>query len=164
LRAAAVLVPLVSMPEGHQLLLTRRSSALRRQPGDISFPGGVVDDADPNPLATALRESAEEVGLEESDVEILGQMDERETVTGFRVTPFIGAVSGPYTFRPNHEVAELIWVPLSVLRQPGILHTEQRKHQGRTITVYHYLYQSYDIWGITGKLIKELLDLLPDEF
>ena len=61
----------------------------------------------------------EEVGLEANDVRILGQMDERETVTGFRLTPFVGAVEGPYDFRANHEVAELIRVPLSALRRPG---------------------------------------------
>jgi 8-oxo-dGTP pyrophosphatase MutT (NUDIX family) len=163
LRPAAVLVPLVAMPEGHHLLLTLRAPNLRRQPGDISFPGGAIDSADPTPLAAALRECEEEVGLLASDVEVLGQMDEYETATGFRISPFVGAVDGPYTFRPNHEVAELIWVPLSVLRQPHVLQTEQRKHRGRKITVYHYLYQGYDIWGITGRLIKELLDILPEE-
>src|SRR5210317_489758 len=88
LRKAAVLIPLVSMPDEHQLLLTLRASNLRRQPGDISFPGGAIDDSDASPLAAALRESEEEVGLKAGHVRILGQMDERETVTGFRLTPF----------------------------------------------------------------------------
>ena len=163
LRPAAVLIPLVSSPDNLQLLLTRRASNLRRQPGDISFPGGAIDATDPNPQAAALRESEEEVGLRRSDVVVLGQMDERETVTGFRVTPFVGAVKGPYTFRPNHEVSELIWVPLSALRRPGMLRIEHRLHRGATVPVCHYLYEGYDIWGITGRIIKELLDLIPEE-
>jgi 8-oxo-dGTP pyrophosphatase MutT (NUDIX family) len=162
LRPAAVLIPLVSTPEGLQLLLTRRASNLRRQPGHISFPGGAIDPTDPSPLAAALRESDEEVGLRRSDVAVLGQLDEHETVTGFRVTPFVGAVKGPYAFRPNHEVAELIWVPWSVLRHPGLLQIEHRMHRGKMVPVYHYLYKGYDIWGITGRIIKELLDLIPE--
>jgi 8-oxo-dGTP pyrophosphatase MutT (NUDIX family) len=163
LRPAAVLIPLVCLPDEYQLLLTLRSSNLRRQPGDISFPGGAIDSADSTPLAAALRESEEEVGLRAEDVEILGQMDERETITGFRLTPFVGSVAGPYTFSTNHEVAELVRVPLSVLRRPDTLQTEFRRHRGRKVKVYHYLYKGYDIWGITGRLIKEFLELIPPE-
>jgi 8-oxo-dGTP pyrophosphatase MutT (NUDIX family) len=156
------LIPLVSTPENLQLLLTRRASNLRRQPGDISFPGGAIDATDPNPLAAALRESEEEVGLLRSDVVVLGQMDEHETVTGFRVAPFVGVVKGPYRFQPNREVAELIRVPLSDLRRPEMLHIEHRRYRGQMVPVYHYLYEDYDIWGITGRIIKELLDLIPE--
>jgi 8-oxo-dGTP pyrophosphatase MutT (NUDIX family) len=86
LRPAAVLIPLLIEPEGHSLVLTRRAEILRRQPGDISFPGGTVDPADETPLAAALRESREEVGLDSGAVTLLGQMDERGTVTGKRRT------------------------------------------------------------------------------
>lgn len=163
LRPAAVLMPIVAMPDGYDLLLTRRSAQLRRQPGDISFPGGAIDENDPSALDAALRESKEEVGLEAKDVDILGEMDEHETVTGFRITPFVGAVSGPYSFQANHEVEELILVPLSALRRPESLHVEHRRYKGRRIPVYHYLYEHYDIWGITGRLIRELLKLVPGE-
>jgi 8-oxo-dGTP pyrophosphatase MutT (NUDIX family) len=163
LRPAAVLMPLVTMPDDYHVLLTRRSALLSRQPGDISFPGGAIDEDDESALAAALRESEEEVGLEARDVEILGQMDEHETVTGFRITPFVGVVSGPYSFRANHEVEELILAPLTALRSPGSLQVEHRQYRGRRIPVYHFLYEDYDIWGITGRLIKELLELIPAE-
>lgn len=163
LRPAAVLLPLVSEPDGHLLLLTRRSSTLRRQPNEISFPGGAVDSNDPSPLDAALRESEEEVGLKRSDVEILGQMDELVTVTGFVITPFVGVVRGPYPFRANHEVAELILVPLAWLRQPEVLRVELRTvRPGLEVPVYHYRHGPHDIWGITGRLVKELLAVLPD--
>jgi len=164
LRPAAVLVPLVSEPEGHRLLLTRRSSTLRRQPNEISFPGGAIDSRDGSPLEAALRESEEEVGLKRSDVEILGQMDELVTVTGFVITPFVGGVRGPYPFRANHEVAELILVPLASLRQKEVLRVETRAvRPGLEVPVYHYQHGPHDIWGITGRLLKELLALLPEE-
>ncbi len=162
LRPAAVLIPVVSGSEGYSLLLTRRASNLRRQPGDISFPGGAIDPSDPTPLAAALRECEEEVRLRPFHVDILGQMDERATVTGFRITPFVGGVAGPYPFQPNHEVAELLQVPLASLQQPGVCRVERRRlDSGKWGKIYHYLYQGYDIWGITGRLIKEFLDLVP---
>ncbi|MGH9320719.1 MAG: NUDIX hydrolase [Vicinamibacteria bacterium] len=161
LRAAAVLVPIVVGPEGHSLLLTRRSARLRRQPGDISFPGGAVDPLDETPLATALRESREEVGLDSEAVTLLGQMDERSTITGFRITPFVGAVRGPYAFRPNHEVEELLEVPIDTLRDPKALTIERRRISDDTLrNVYHYRYREHEIWGITGQLVRDFLDLI----
>lgn len=160
LRPAAVLLPLVLGDGGPSLLLTRRSHRLRRQPGDIAFPGGAVDPQDRDPLAAALRESHEEVGLRASDVDLLGQLDERGTITGFRITPFVGAVEGPYPFRANHEVAEILEVPLAALTAPAALRVEHRRYRGRLYEVYHYLYGGHDIWGITGRLVKDLLSLI----
>lgn len=160
LRAAAVLMPLIVESDDYRLLFTVRASSLRRQPGDISFPGGAVDDSDASPLTTALRESEEEVGLRAGDVDILGQLDEMPTITGFRITPFVGLVNGPYAFRRNHEVDELLFVPLTTLRDPAAVSVEQREIRGREIPVYHYRYGRHDIWGITGRLVRELLELL----
>ncbi len=160
LRPAAVLVPIVVTRGEEFLLFTRRSSGLRRQPGDISFPGGVVGPSDASPLATALRESREEVGLLPEHVTLLGQMDERGTVTGFRVTPFVGVVSGPYPFRRNHEVEALFEVPLEALEDPAIRTVEKRRlEDGSVLDVYHYHYGEHDIWGITGRLVHEFLRL-----
>ena len=160
LRPAAVLIPILVSPEGHSLLLTRRAKNLRRQPGDISFPGGVVDPSDETPLAAAFRESREEVGLDSKAVALLGQLDERETVTGFRITPFVGAVLGTYDFEPNHEVGELLKVPLSALTDPAALSIEVRQVNGLPRQVYHYRYREHDIWGITGQLVKDFLELI----
>ena len=162
LRPAAVLLPLIAEEDEYQLLLTVRASSLRRQPGDISFPGGAIDPDDASPLAAALRESAEEVGLQASDIDILGEMDEMPTITGFRITPFVGLVRGPYAFRTNHEVERLLLVPLAALREPDVVSIEQREiSPGERISIYHYRYEEHDIWGITGRLVKELIELLP---
>ena len=161
LRPAAVLMPLIVEADDYKLLLTVRASSLRRQPGDISFPGGAIDPDDASSLTAALRESEEEVGLKAADVDILGQMDEMPTITGFRITPFVGLVNGPYAFRRNHEVEKLLFVSLASLRKPAAVSVEQREiGSGRRIPVYHYRYGEHDIWGITGRLVKELLTLL----
>ena len=161
LRPAAVLVPLVVTKGEEFLLFTRRSSRLRRQPGHISFPGGVVDPTDASPLATALRESREEVGLLPEHVTLLGQMDERATVTGFRVTPFVGVVSGPYPFCRNHEVEEFFEAPLHALEDPSMRTVEKRGlEDGSVLDVYHYHYGEHDIWGITGRIVYEFLRLI----
>ena len=160
LRAAAVLIPILVGGRDESILLTRRSTKLRRQPGDISFPGGAIDPDDVSPLDAALRESCEEVGLSPTDVTVLGQMDERGTVTGFRITPFVASVAIPYAFRTNDEVDALIEVPIAALREPSVLSVEQRTFPDGTLRdVYHYQYKEHDIWGITGRLIKELLEL-----
>jgi 8-oxo-dGTP pyrophosphatase MutT (NUDIX family) len=160
LRPAAVLIPIL-FDSSFRLLLTRRAKTLRRQPGDISFPGGAVDPGDATPLAAALRESFEEIGLDARDVTLLGQMDEHGTSTGFRITPFVGAVRGPYRFRPNHEVATLLEVPIDELTVPGVLRIEKRKlKDGSVKDVYHYRYGEHDIWGITGQLVRDFLALI----
>jgi 8-oxo-dGTP pyrophosphatase MutT (NUDIX family) len=161
LRPAAVLLPIVVSGSGDRLILTLRARSLRRQPGDISFPGGVLEPEDPSPLAAALRESQEEIGLDSNDIHVLGQMDERGTVTGFRITPFVGAVSEPYVFRPNHEVSRVLEVPIEHLLDPGLVHVEKRRLRDGTVRdVYHYRYGAHDIWGITGQLVRDFLELL----
>lgn len=159
LRPAAVLIPVVAEPEGCKLLLTKRASMLRRQPGDIAFPGGAVDTGDENPLETALRESREEVGLVAKDVGILGRLRERATVTGFWLTPYVGVVNGQYAFKSNEEVAEILLVPFSALGT-HVRRLEKRElPDGTSRTIYHYQYGPHDIWGITGRLVKEILDI-----
>jgi 8-oxo-dGTP pyrophosphatase MutT (NUDIX family) len=160
LRPAAVLIPIL-VGSTSSLLLTLRAKTLRRQPGDISFPGGAVDPEDATPLAAALRESSEEIGLDAKDVMLLGQMDERGTSTGFRITPFVGAVRGPYAFRLNHEVGTLLQVPIDELTRPGALRIEKRTlKDGSVRDVYHYHYREHDIWGITGQLVRDFLELV----
>ena len=120
-----------------------------------------MDPEDSSPLAAALRESREEVGLAPEHVDVVGQLDERGTVTGFRITPVVGVVPAPYPFRPNDEVAALLEVPIEALRAPGVLRVEKRRlPDGSLRDVYHYDFEGNDIWGITGQLIKEFLELI----
>src|SRR5271155_1664564 len=107
LRAASVLVPLVDRAEGFSILLTQRTAHLSRHAGQIAFPGGQVDEGDADEVATALRETEEEIGLSRSHIEPIGRLDRYITRTGFTVTPVVALVAPPFTLTvdPN-EVAD----------------------------------------------------------
>lgn len=118
--AAAVLVPLVLRAHGVQVLLTRRTEHLRSHAGQISFPGGRSEPYDADAVATALRETQEEVGILPAEVEILGQLPRYSTITRFDVTPVVALLQPNYTLRPDpFEVAEAFEVPLAYLMTPA---------------------------------------------
>ena len=162
-----MLVPLVQRDGGYQLVLTRRASDLRRQPGDIAFPGGMIDPEDSSELGAALREGREEIGLDPAGVRILGQLDDRLTVQGFRLVPFVGLIPRAAVLRAGPEVDEIFEVPLRTLLAPDCETTEvQRGKQLRdspavvSRVVFRYRYRDYDIWGLTARVIRDLLDVL----
>lgn len=167
LRAAAVLVPLIEREGEYRLVLTRRSLDLRRQPGDIAFPGGMVEPGDPSALAAALRESHEEIGLDPNGVRVLGRLDDRLTVQGFRLIPFVALVPPTAELKAGPEVETVFEVPMRILGLPGCESTEIQhlpKAPGGTAggsrVVFRYHYREYDIWGLTARLIRDLLDVL----
>lgn len=167
LRGAAVLVPLVAREDGYGMVLTRRAADLRRQPGDIAFPGGMIDPGDPSELAAALREGHEEIGLDPGGVRVLGQLDDRLTVQRFRLVPFVALIPSSTPLRAGPEVDEIFEVPLSTLLHPDCEATEVQRSQqlpgGRGVVsrvVFRYRYRDYDIWGLTARIIRDLLDVL----
>jgi len=167
LRGAAVLVPLVEREGGYGLVLTRRAADLRRQPGDIAFPGGMIDPGDPSELAAALREGREEIGLDPGGVLVLGQLDDRVTVQGFRLVPFVALIPSSVALRAGPEVDEIFEVPLRTLLHPDCETTEVqrgRKLPGGTDVisrvVFRYRYRDYVIWGLTARIIRDLLDVI----
>jgi len=154
---AAVLVPLVNRAEGLQVLLTQRSADLPHHPGQISFPGGRVEPADPSLAAAALREAQEEVGLPHDRVAILGELATYETVTGFRVTPVVAWVEPPFELKPDPvEVADVFEVPLAHLMDPA----NQQRHfrmLGEMRRDYWAIpYQERFIWGATAAMLLML--------
>ena len=151
---AAVLVPIVNRPEGLTLLLTQRSADLPDHPGQISFPGGRVEPEDPTLAHAALREAAEEVGLDRLRVDVLGQLAPYETVTGYRVTPVVGWVEPPIMLTPDPvEVADAFEVPLAFLLDP----TNQQRHfrmLGETRRDFWAIpYRDRYIWGATAAML-----------
>ena len=163
-RVAAVLAPLYARAGQPYLLFTRRSATLSTQSGEISFPGGSRDPGDASLALTALRESREELGLEPASVTLLGAMPPAYTVvSNFLVTPYIGWLGeGLPTLRPQTtEVAEVIEAPLSALDDYLIYHEEQWTRGGVTHGVHFYDFGPYRIWGFTGRLLNQLLALLP---
>jgi 8-oxo-dGTP pyrophosphatase MutT (NUDIX family) len=163
-RQAAVLAPLYARDGQPYLLFTQRSADLSTHSGEISFPGGSRDPADRSLAQTALRESHEELGLEPARVTLLGLMPPAYTVvSNFLVTPYVGWLGeGLPALRPQTaEVAEIIEAPLSALDDHLIYHTEQWTRGGVTHAVHFYDFGPYRIWGFTGRLLNDLLALLP---
>ncbi len=159
---AAVLVPLFKKANDYHLLFTRRTDLVKHHKGEISFPGGMVDESDSNLEMTALREAFEEIGLKERDVQIIGMLDDIVTVSQFIVTPIVGVLPYPYSFKLSEvEIAELIEVPLSALLQKECF-GEREIFRGREQEiVYSYQYGDHVIWGATARILKQFLDLIP---
>jgi 8-oxo-dGTP pyrophosphatase MutT (NUDIX family) len=159
LRPASVLAPLVERGAGLHLLLTRRNARLKHHPGQIAFPGGKQDSRDATPLAAALREAHEEIGLPPDRVEILGSFDGHDTVTDFAVTPFVGLVRGPFTpVIDRSEVEEAFEVPLAFVLDPANMQRHGRRWGGRRREYYAVPYGPYYIWGATARMLKSLSD------
>jgi 8-oxo-dGTP pyrophosphatase MutT (NUDIX family) len=163
-RPAAVLVPLIIRGDDVQVLLTERTAHLNDHAGQISFPGGRVEEHDANPIATALRETEEEIGLGAGLVEVVGALPEYTTVTGYRVTPVVGLIERPFSLTlDSFEVSEAFEVPLAFLMDPA--HHERRvvSAGGATRTFYAMPYQAarrYFIWGATAAMLRNLYHFL----
>ncbi len=160
---AAVLVPLFKKGKACHLLFTKRSEEVKYHKGEISFPGGVVDEDDSELIGTALREASEEIGLKENDVQIIGVLDDIVTITEFIVTPIVGLFPYPYPFKVSEaEIAELIEVPLSFLLDKKCFSERQIFRGGQNEIVYNYQYGHHIIWGATARILKQFLDLISN--
>jgi 8-oxo-dGTP pyrophosphatase MutT (NUDIX family) len=158
---AAVLVPLFQKEGNCHLLFTKRSEQVKYHKGEISFPGGVVDEEDKELINTALREADEEIGLKKRDVQILGILDDIVTITEFIVTPIVGLFPYPYPFKVSEvEIAELIEVPLSTLLREKSFSEKEIIRGGQKEIVYAYEHEKHVIWGATARILKQFLDLI----
>ncbi|NMG63683.1 CoA pyrophosphatase [Azoarcus indigens] len=164
LRPAAVLLPIVDRAEaGLNVLLTRRADHLHHHPGQISFPGGRREAEDGSPTITALRETEEEIGLPRSRVEVLGELPDYHTGTGFCITPIVGVIKPPFDLVPDSfEVAEVFEVPLEFLLNPMNHQRHSMTREGRVRNYYAMPYGSYYIWGATAGIILSLWRFLNE--
>ena len=160
LRAASVLVPLVDRAEGFSILLTQRTAHLSRHAGQIAFPGGRVDEDDADEVATALRETEEEIGLSRSHIEPIGRLDRYITRTGFTVTPVVALVAPPFTLTvdPN-EVDDAFEVPLDFILDPANRQKDSYDFQGVTRYFYVFRYGDRNIWGATAGMLVNLAEI-----
>ena len=158
---AAVLVPLVERGGPH-VIFAKRTDRVGTHRGQISFPGGTIDPADPSPLDAALRESEEEVGLPRAAVEPLGALDDTETfATQFVITPWVGVVREPVVWRPDgEEIEEVIEVPFASLVEHANFRVEHWERDGVVRPVYFYDWGGEVIWGATARIVKHYLDLV----
>ena len=159
LTCAAVLIPLICKDGEWHIVVTQRTQNVEHHKGQISFPGGACEPQDKDLLATALRETQEEIGVPPEAVEVLGTLDDFSTITHFVVTPFVGILPYPFAYKPSdHEVEAIIEVPLSFLLDPAHLRVEQREHKGQSLEVLFWEFGAYTIWGATARILKDFLD------
>lgn len=155
---AGVLAPLFFKDAVPHLLFTQRTFTVKDHRGQISFPGGVRHRGDPNLQATALRETQEEIGLDPRVVEVLGALPPVDTITGYRITPFVGLIPHPYDFRPNPlEVKRLLLLPLEDFFEAGHWSSGIYHYQGRSTPVYYWRFNHEVIWGATAQILLQLL-------
>ncbi|MCG2578301.1 CoA pyrophosphatase [Dechloromonas sp. XY25] len=161
LTPAAVLFPIVLRDDGYTVLLTQRTAHLRDHAGQVSFPGGRVEEHDRSPTDTALRETEEEIGLARERIEIVGFLPEYRTGTGFRVTPVVALVRPPFDLQPDpFEVAEIFEVPLSFLLDPANHQQHSLHYRGALRNYFAMPYGEYFIWGATAGMIRSLSERL----
>lgn len=159
LRPAAVLVPILAMPSGLRVILTKRASHLRHHPGQIAFPGGKLDPGDADAAAAALREAREEIGLDPENAQVLGTLPAHETVTGFTVTPVLARIHERFDPVPEDgEVEEVFDVPLAHVAAPANFRVERRLWRGQWRQYYAVPYGPYYIWGATARILRALAD------
>lgn len=162
-RRAAVLVALTRETDP-RVLLTVRSGDLPTHKGQIAFPGGSLE-AGETPVQAALREAQEEVGLSPASVQILGEVDDVFTPIGFHVTPVLARISPTVldTLTLTPEVAEIITPTLTELRAVGHFHEVRTLPDGTEVPLYRHPWRGYDIWGMTSRVLHDLLTSGPGQ-
>jgi 8-oxo-dGTP pyrophosphatase MutT (NUDIX family) len=157
-RPAAVLVPVVARPEP-TVLLTLRTPDLSSHAGQIAFPGGKIDPHDETPLAAAIREGEEEIGLASEMLDPIGYLDLYLTFSGFRILPVLARVDPGYSVTINPaEVAEAFEVPLSFLMEPANHAQKTREWRGIQRSYLEMPYGDRYIWGITAGILRNLYE------
>jgi 8-oxo-dGTP pyrophosphatase MutT (NUDIX family) len=153
---AAVLVPIVMGPEP-SLLLTKRTSHLKKHAGQVSFPGGRVDPEDRDATAAALREAHEEIALDPASVEIVGRMDDYVTGTGYIITPVLGLIPHGAAYRASPDEVEAVFeFPFSTLLDPDAPRRQKQHVRGRWREYWVWPHPEYFIWGATAAIMHHL--------
>ncbi len=159
LKCAAVLVPLVRQSGEWHILFTRRTDRVESHKGQVSF-RGACDEGETTPEQTALREAEEEIGINPSDVKVLGRLANLITISFFRVTPVVGVVTWPTVFRVGeHEVARVFTIPLGWLANASNRWQFEIPGRNRSVIAYHP-YDGELLWGATARMTVDFLNVL----
>ena len=181
LNRMAVMVPLVKLEGQVNILFEERALTLNRQPGEVCFPGGAVEESDRNPVRAALRETCEELGITRNDMEFIAPLDVLITPYNSIIYPYLCEIDNPQAIHPNpSEVKSVFFVPLDYLRSttprvydvrvfldPGddfpfdlIPGGKSYKWNTGTYRTYFYSYEGKVIWGMTARILVSFLELL----
>jgi len=160
---AAVLVPFVNRPEGLTILLTQRASQLAKHAAQVSFPGGRLEESDPDVASAALREAQEEIGLDPARVRVFGYLPDHLVISGYRVTPVLSLVEPPFAIEPNPAEVE------SVFEVPADYIFDERNHKARLrrigdeeMLLYDIPWQGLSIWGATAGMLLTLVRMVRE--
>ncbi len=160
MKIAGVLIPILKKDGKWHVVLTRRTDKVEHHKGEISFPGGHYEEDDPDLEYTALRETEEEIGVPAGKVRVLGRLDDKITITGFRIRPYVGVIPYPIEFTPQEEeIAEILILPLSEFMKPENLTVQNWKKGSDDYPVYFYRIKGYTVWGATAKILKHFLEV-----
>jgi len=160
---AAVLAPVLTREGDCHVLFTKRAEHLGEHPGQMSFPGGSREPEDGSLRTTALREADEEIGLRGAEVTVAGRLDDIRTVTGYSVRPFVGRVPDRAYDPDEREVAEVVALPVRSLADLANYESERRDHPVYGPHRIHYFrVGAYTVWGATGVMLTQLLELTTD--
>lgn len=161
LKPAGVLIPVRRHDSGLAVLLTQRSADLKHHAGQVSFPGGRMEDDDADIEATALRETREEIGIAEDDVAIIGYLETMPTVTGYAVTPIVGLVDGFADLTIDRtEVEYAFEVPLAFLLDPANHRLVKREWQGLSFSMIEFHFEGQRIWGATAQMLMRFINII----
>ncbi len=161
-KPSAVLLPLYIKNGEYYLLFIQRTNRVRDHKGQISFPGGAYEEDDNTFQRTALRETSEEVGIDEKDIEVLGELDDIITIgSSYIISPFVGIIPWPYDIKVDEwETEETIEVPLAALLDSANVREETDILDGREIPAYFYHYGGKVIWGATARILHQFLGIV----
>lgn len=163
LMPAAVMLLLYRKEGDYCVLLNKRSMTVEHHKGEMSFPGGAKDPEDTDFEDTARRETHEEMGIARDDITILGRLDDNVTRSNFLVKVFVGTIPYPYDFRPSSiEIAEVVEIPLNVLRDPGSRRWDSRLEDGERVAVRSYGYQDPWYTGRLPKILDQFIEIVED--
>ena len=160
LKPAAVLIPIQERADGDYVVLTKRGDDMPTHKGQIAFPGGRVHVGDADLIATALRESQEEIGVDPEHVRVLGRLDEFTAGYGIVVTPVVGVIPSQYDFRLDPaETSAVASVPIRSLMEPGTYVKNAHLSPGGHPSYHFYINNGWDVWGVTARILVQFLEL-----
>jgi 8-oxo-dGTP pyrophosphatase MutT (NUDIX family) len=161
---SAVLILLINQSDTYSLILTERTRNMKHHSGEISFPGGRHDPTtDRDMIETALRECEEEIGIRRDNIQVLGQLDDVPTMTGYIITPVVGIldIGNPIFHRSKIEVEQIFTIPITFFLDPTIFKEQTMRVEGKKfpIFIFEYQYKSkkHTIWGATAHILVDYL-------